>query len=314
MQPRCPVLAVNREYQKFGRENFEEGERSLYMRQPQSLRDAFRSFWDAYENFLDAMQFAGETIRDRNEAFEAFLVDRGLLPDFTDAVLRRPEAGLLAELQPRIFREQIFQQTNQPSTHEHEAYASDYERIRGGRSPKAPIARLMTLLYVVRNNLQHGQKVISDQWPEMKERNLEVFRRAAPVQYRVVLSLFETVWTEGVFAYGTLRPGSTRFKLIRDLVKTTDEGYSVSGKLYDLGDYPGLVLGSGDRVPGQILRTDRLRELLVRIDDIEGQHFVRRLYWVTQSDEGKPALTWIYEYRGEVSGIPRCSGGVWPGR
>jgi gamma-glutamylcyclotransferase (GGCT)/AIG2-like uncharacterized protein YtfP len=305
---------LNREYQKFGRENFESGAASLHTNHPDSLRDAFRSLWDAYENFLDGMPSLAGSVRNRNIAFEELLVERGLLAHFIERALRIPEAGLLADLQPRIFREQVFQQTGVRGTDEHNAYASDYDRIRLGRRPKEPVARLLSLFSVVRNNLQHGQKVLPEDWPRMRERNLQVFRLAAPVQYKVVMGLFETIWADGVFAYGTLRPGCTRFELVRSLVKETCGDYFVSGKLYDLGDYPGLVLGSGDRVQGEILRSDPLHDLLLRIDEIEGRDFARRLYWAEPGADGRErSLAWIYEYRSQTSDVhPLCRGGVWP--
>jgi hypothetical protein len=64
------------------------------------------------------------------------------------------------------------------------------------------------------------------------------------------------------------------------------------GKLFDLGEHPGLVLGAGDRVPGEILRSDRMHELLLRIDEIEGPDFTRRLYWVTAADGDDRALVY----------------------
>jgi gamma-glutamylcyclotransferase (GGCT)/AIG2-like uncharacterized protein YtfP len=304
---------VNKEYQKFGRENFEKGTALLTATGANQQGDAFRYLWEAYENFLDGLPVPASTMREKNNAFEDFLVKRELAAHFIEGTFGLPEAGLLADLQPRIFHEQTFQRTGEKRTDEHDAYASDYDRLRSGLGPKKPIARLLNLLYVVRNNLQHGQKVLPNEWPAMKQRNLQIFHLVAPVQRRLVLRLFETVWADGVFVYGTLRPASTRFNLIRDLAQTKGDKYFVSGKLYDLGDHPGLVLGAGDRVPGEILHNDRLHELLRRVDEIEGSDFIRRLYWTTPAvDSDESALTWIYEYRGKTSGIRRCRGGIWP--
>jgi gamma-glutamylcyclotransferase (GGCT)/AIG2-like uncharacterized protein YtfP len=308
------TIVVNREYQKFGRENFASGDDSFRANQPELLPNAFRSLWDAYENFLDGSpSLNGPSMRERNLAFEKLLVDRGLLDHFVRGVLRLPEAGLLADLQPRIFREQTFQQQGVAKTDEHDAYSSDHERLRAGRLPKEPVARLLNLLSVVRNNLQHGQKVLPKDWPEMRDRNLQVLRLAVPVQHKLIVSLFETIWTEGIFAYGTLRAASTRYDLVRSLVTNSGEEYFVSGKLYDLGSHPGLVLGAGDRVHGEMLRSERLHELLHRIDELEGADFIRRLTWVTSiADSRERSLAWVCEYRGQTSGVPRCRGGVWP--
>lgn len=246
---------MNKEYTKFGRENFERGTSLLRDETPEALRDAFRTLWEAYENFLNGAPVLSENMRYRNTAFEALLRERGLLEHFVEGVLMRPEAGLLADLEPRIFSEARFQRTGERRTDEHDAYASDYERIRSGRRSKEPVARLLNLLYVIRNNLQHGQKVLPEEWPQMRQRNLEVFLLAAPVQRHIVATLFETLWADGVFVYGTLRSSSSNFASVQDLVDKADDAYLINGKLYDCGIYPGLAIGLGDQIRGEILRS-----------------------------------------------------------
>ncbi len=289
-------------YRKFGRENFEAGVRQLNAGSPEGLRDAFRSFWDAYENYLDGAAVPADTIRARNAAFEARLLEAGLHAHFMQNVLSCKEAGLLADLKPRIFREEHFQHTKERRTDDHDAFSSDYERFRSGRPAKEPVARLLNLLAVVRNNLQHGQKVLPEDWREMRERNLRIFELVAPIQHRLVALLFETRWADGVFTYGTLRVSGSSHDLVRDLIDSVQSGYSVTGKLYDLGTHPGLVVGTGSPVSGDVLRSTRLHELLARADEIEGVQFKRRLVWAhPERDPNLSLLVWVYEYVGDVS-------------
>lgn len=70
---------------------------------------------------------------------------------------------------------------------------------------------------------------------------------------------------------------------------------SVSGRLLDLGHYPGLVEGAG-RVRGEVYRLDD-PELLPVLDREEGYNFERRRAVVTL-DGGRRARAWIYRYRG----------------
>ncbi|MGH8544663.1 MAG: gamma-glutamylcyclotransferase [Gammaproteobacteria bacterium] len=295
-------LGLNREYQKFARENFERGARSLDSNAPEDLREAFRTLWEAYENFLDGMAFPAETIRKRNVAFETMLHERGLHDHFVGRVLGLSEAGLLADLAPRICHEETFQRTGQRRAHEHKAYASDYERIRSGGKPRQPVARLLSLLYVVRNNLQHGQKILPQEWPEMRNRNLIVFRLTAPLQRGIVQTLFETICADGVFAYDTLRSSSPGFSMIEKLVDDVVGDYFVSGKLYDLGTHRGLVIGHGEEIRGEILRSARLHELLALTDNIEGAQFRRRLSWARHNSiDGELALVWVYEFVGDLA-------------
>lgn len=213
---------MHSDYRKFARENFETGLRYLAS---DEARDAFRSLWDAYENYLDGAQVFGANLRERNSAFEADLRPSGLHAHFLRSVLSCPEAGILADLMPRIFREELFQRSGEQRTDEHDAFTSDYERFRSGR--------------------------------RTKERDIPA--------------------------------------------------------LYDFGDYPGLLAGSGGSVKGDVLRSSRLHELLDRTDEIEGDCFKRRLVWARpQRTSVEPALVWVYEYVGDVSGAIECEKGVWP--
>ncbi len=60
--------------------------------------------------------------------------------------------------------------------------------------------------------------------------------------------------TRHVFVYGTLRRGErndiARYRPLPLFVGTA----SVDGRLYDLGAYPGIVLGEGGRVVGEVYR------------------------------------------------------------
>jgi gamma-glutamylcyclotransferase (GGCT)/AIG2-like uncharacterized protein YtfP len=295
------------DYRRYGRENYEEGTRRLSDGSPNALRDAFSLLWQAYENYLDDSAVPGETIRDRNANFEDDLQTAGLHAGFVQSVFSCPEAGLLADLTPCIFGEQHFQRTGQKRTDEHNAFSSDYERFRRGHQPKAPLARLLNLLAVVRNNLLHGQKVLPEDFPEMQRRNLEIFKLVAPIQHRLVTLLFETRWADGLFVYGALRPSGPSYGLIRDLVDSVESGYLPRASLYDLCTYTGIVIGSGGIVRGDLLRSVRLHELLNRVDEIEGVQFKRRLVWVhSESNQGQSALAWVYEYTGDLSQATRC--------
>ncbi len=294
-------MDMDTDYRKFGRENFDAGARQLKDGSPDALRDAFRSLWEAYENYLDWAELPGATIRQRNAAFEASLQETGLHAHVMQSVLSCAEAGLLADLKPRIFREEMFQRTGERWTDEHDAFWSDYERFRSWRQAKEPIGRLLNLLAVVRNNLQHGQKVLPTDWPEMRERNLRIFELAAPIQHRLITLLFETRWADGIFAYGTLRFSGSSHHLVRDLVDSVESGYRVTGTLYDLGTHPGLVIGSGGPVSGEVLHSSRLNELLARTDEIEGVQFKRRVVWAyPERDPSRSVLVWVYEYVGNV--------------
>jgi gamma-glutamylcyclotransferase (GGCT)/AIG2-like uncharacterized protein YtfP len=96
-----------------------------------------------------------------------------------------------------------------------------------------------------------------------------------------------------VFVYGSLRRGSagamsTRFPGSKFIADAT-----VSGSLYDLGAYPGLLLNeSSSSVVGQVYEVDD--ELLKRLDDFEASsNYRRRQVEISLGNERR--LCWTYE-------------------
>lgn len=85
----------------------------------------------------------------------------------------------------------------------------------------------------------------------------------------------------------------------------------VYGKLYDLGDYPGAVLGhqnSDHKIFGTVFQIPDKPEFLQRLDEYEGFNpkepdaslFVRRRHSVVLP-KGKRLRCWLYEYNGQPS-------------
>ena len=72
-----------------------------------------------------------------------------------------------------------------------------------------------------------------------------------------------------VFVYGTLRRGEQRdINRLRPAPVWVGPGHVV-GTLYDLGSYPGLVLGQGDKVLGEVYEISaELERLLDEIEEV----------------------------------------------
>jgi gamma-glutamylcyclotransferase (GGCT)/AIG2-like uncharacterized protein YtfP len=97
-----------------------------------------------------------------------------------------------------------------------------------------------------------------------------------------------------IFTYGTLMRGYELHQVLARGATFLGAG-SVSGRLVDLGRFPGLIEGRG-RVRGEIYRLDD-PELLPVLDREEGYNFERRRATVT-STRGRRARAWVYRYRG----------------
>jgi len=109
-----------------------------------------------------------------------------------------------------------------------------------------------------------------------------------------------------LFIYGTLHPSQAPEE-IRDAVrklKPLGKG-AVRGKLYNFGDYPGLVLGGrGSRmIPGEVFTLPADPRTLAKLDDYEEFHpsdpqrsLFKRLKTVVTLANGKQEDCWVYVY------------------
>lgn len=96
-----------------------------------------------------------------------------------------------------------------------------------------------------------------------------------------------------VFVYGTLRRGGVR--AMPELFPGSKfvGGASVCGRLYDFGEYPGLLSGgAGPPVVGEVYEVGE--DVLKKLDDIEAPaHYSRREVEVSLGDSG--VKCWVYE-------------------
>jgi gamma-glutamylcyclotransferase (GGCT)/AIG2-like uncharacterized protein YtfP len=113
-----------------------------------------------------------------------------------------------------------------------------------------------------------------------------------------------------VFVYGTLRRGSARAMSIRFPDSKLIAEAKVSGSLYDLGAYPGLLLNeSNSLVIGEVYEVDD--EILNKLDDFEASSN----YWRKQVEISLGTTRrrcWIYEPNPELySDRTLISSGDW---
>ena len=118
------------------------------------------------------------------------------------------------------------------------------------------------------------------------------------------------------FAYGTLRRGAR--KDLRNFAPGRARllgPATVPGRLYDLGDYPGMLdpAAVGDRVVGELYELGEIDETLERLDEYEGceagRGGFRRCIRSVLLEGGRARNAWIYLYQGEVSERQRIATG-----
>jgi gamma-glutamylcyclotransferase (GGCT)/AIG2-like uncharacterized protein YtfP len=124
---------------------------------------------------------------------------------------------------------------------------------------------------------------------------------------------------EYLFVYGTLRQGIDHRNGLLLMDQATYLGRAlVSGRLYDIGRYPGLVLapGSGLRVVGDLFRLPHPAKLLRILDEYEEcapgyarpQEY-RRVKTLARLPGGGLVKAWVYEYQHSVRNRKRIRHG-----
>jgi gamma-glutamylcyclotransferase (GGCT)/AIG2-like uncharacterized protein YtfP len=96
-----------------------------------------------------------------------------------------------------------------------------------------------------------------------------------------------------VFVYGTLRRGGAGAMSIRFPDAKFIAEAKVSGRLYDLGAYPGLLVNeSSSLVTGEVYEVDD--EILNKLDDFEASsHYLRKQVGISLGAQKRTC--WIYE-------------------
>jgi pyruvate carboxylase len=105
---------------------------------------------------------------------------------------------------------------------------------------------------------------------------------------------------EKIFVYGTLRKGFPLHKYLSDKARFIGKG-TIRGRLYDLGNYPGVLPSEAGEVQGELYELEDGSKHLNKLDEIEGLDlmnpenslFVRALTEVRLSDN-KTIQAWAY--------------------
>lgn len=117
-----------------------------------------------------------------------------------------------------------------------------------------------------------------------------------------------------VFVYGTLRRGEANDINHRHPAPRWVGEACIAGVMHHLGAYPGLVLGSGGSVQGEVYAiAPALEEDLDRLEGVQadGQgEYLKR--WMPVVVNGQAVVCLVYEiHPGRIRGAPRITGGDW---
>jgi len=124
-----------------------------------------------------------------------------------------------------------------------------------------------------------------------------------------------------LFVYGTLSPSLAPKEIEAEVRKLEFVGDGlVSGKLYDLGAYPGLILTDEikKKVRGKVYRLPADKKVIRSLDSYEEyfprnpkKSLYRRRLTKVQLADGRELKTWIYEYNGATAKKKSIPSGVY---
>ena len=118
-----------------------------------------------------------------------------------------------------------------------------------------------------------------------------------------------------LFVYGLLRPTQTGFQSLGLAGKVDIIGKDrVQGRLYHLGDYPGMILGKTGVVHGDVIAVDD-PAVLAEIDAYElcvpERPRVSEYRRVEAELLDSSQRVWVYEYNRPIKGRPVIASGNW---
>ncbi len=175
------------------------------------------------------------------------------------------------------------------------------------------MTRILNLLYTVRCNSQHGQKILPEEWDDVRKRNELIFSLATPVLSKIDELIITFYVASGIFAYGTLQ-GVVHERRFGGSIERLDR-VAIKGHLYNLGQFPGWRYQTWGRVHGCILQAplESRIDFLRFCDEIEGEAFQRRLALAYDDNSDPKHIVWAYHYREEPQSSRRIEDGIWRG-
>ena len=117
--------------------------------------------------------------------------------------------------------------------------------------------------------------------------------------------------SDRLFVYGTLRPGHAPEEISDVVAKLKPLGPgTIRGRLYDFGDYPGIILDgqATAKVTGEVFDLPQDPSIIARLDEYEEYHpknpaksLFKRLRTTVTLTDGSRKRCWVYVYNQPVS-------------
>lgn len=116
-----------------------------------------------------------------------------------------------------------------------------------------------------------------------------------------------------LFVYGTLMAGECRHPLLAAGMIRSIAVAAVRGTLFNLGDYPGMVLGGETTVAGELVEFLNLDGILGLLDAEEGPEYLREVVEVNLP-HGRNQRAWSYVLAAPPANALLIESGDWRSR
>jgi gamma-glutamylcyclotransferase (GGCT)/AIG2-like uncharacterized protein YtfP len=278
--------------------------------------DAFNLLWTRLYRFQRRnSQLRPEHLENRGDtaSFEE-LLRVSLKPGDKARALQSNDVEQLVTLTPQvmthdILRREDYDPSDIPATlrkkacEKHLELANAYNRWNKEQTLKLAeraVKKLADLLFVIRSNIQHGEKTPRGPDSEKVKRDQEVCHLARPVIQRLLSAILGNP-DQRLAVYGTLRRGQPNHSMLAKLDGKWRNAH-VRGELIDrngLQHFTWNVLGS--KVAVEILHSADLEARWIDLDRFEGASY-RRIWIVAAGDRDELAVTNIYTSEDSASG------------
>lgn len=270
-----------------------------------SLFDALNSLWSAFS------RAKGEYGESDNKAIKSLLTD-GIPDPRREALCNADPVFRLATFEPQIFNHDVLRRSPlyvpggsvpaelaREAASAHGQLARAIYRWKSTPSEEMEIAVLKKLaqtLYIVRSNLQHGEKSISSSDPRRAKRDQEVCAATRPV-LEVLFEALLDYPANHLAIYGSLAPGQPNHAALCGIPGQWADTF-VYG---DLQKKPGLKAfkwnPAGERIPMKLLSSASLQGHWDRLDHFEGPRY-RRILVLAEGAKGEVTVVNLYETMG----------------
>ena len=172
------------------------------------------------------------------------------------------------------------------ASEEHRKIVNAYNTYSSERTDEAKerlIKRTTELLYVVRSNINHGEK--TPYGPDLKKRarDEEVCKVVTPLQQLLLNVLFDYP-DRKLVVYGTLAPGNVNHHIISK-IQGTWEVCIVNGSVNENNGLPLFVWQpSAPPIKAQLFSSDTLPGWWDRLDEFEGSDYKRILVPISKTN------------------------------